>query len=555
MTTPNSSTEQQALLKDKITERRAKYLGLTSKTNAFSTTLFFFLEILIALYWGDKWLWVSVGYLAICAVLSLIISYLYQQGQIKRCSMVMTASLFVANSISPLLLPGILPGVATFYILAVAVTIVLLGKDYGRWMIIASTVTFLLHLFLQYNQEVWQPDWFIPQHVWLHQWAIRLANISSFSTAAFVIYMVLQTQEETYEQSHLATLEIEQRARQETQLRTRLQTTIQQFADYATNIGQGDLTQQLTLNHHQLDETDTALNALGQSLNQMTSRLRQIAQQIQQVTANLSSAATQIVAAAAQQAASATEQSAVIAQITATIEEVESVVQQAHTRANTVAQQAQHTNQISQKGQQGVAQTIDSMTHIRHKVADIAENILALSSQTQQIGEITTTVSEIASQSNLLALNASVEAARAGEQGKGFAVVAAEVRTLAEQSKQATEQVRAILNEIQQATNQTVMATEEGTKGVEAGVNLTEQTGSTIESLSQNIRQNADLAAQIVASVQQQMSGIEQISIAMHNINQAAVQSLASTRQTEQSAQDLSAIAQQLEHLVTQYKL
>ena len=87
----------------------------------------------------------------------------------------------------------------------------------------------------------------------------------------------------------------------------------------------------------------------------------------------------------------------------------------------------------------------------------IAANILSLSEQTQQIGTITATVNDIASQSNFLALNASIEAARAGEHGKGFAVVAIEVRNLAQQSKQATTHVKAILNEIQQAINAEVI--------------------------------------------------------------------------------------------------
>jgi len=149
----------------------------------------------------------------------------------------------------------------------------------------------------------------------------------------------------------------------------------------------------------------------------------------------------------------------------------------------------------------------------------------------------------------------SVEAARAGEHGKGFAVVAVEVRNLAEQSKQATAQVKSILNEIQRATNAAVMATEEGTKGVDTGVDLTGQAGETIKQLAANIADSTNAAQQIVASAQQQTTGMEQIALAIENINQATVQNLASIRQAENSAQDLSDVAQQLETLVARYKL
>jgi methyl-accepting chemotaxis protein len=149
-------------------------------------------------------------------------------------------------------------------------------------------------------------------------------------------------------------------------------------------------------------------------------------------------------------------------------------------------------------------------------------------------------VNDIASQSNMLALNASVEAARAGEQSKGFAVVAMDVRSLADQSKQATAQVSSILSYIQNATNAAVMATEEGTKGVEEGVKPVAQMEDVIQQLAAGIAKSAQSAAQIVAGGQQQRSRIEQIALSMDNINQVTAQSLASARQAEKAAQDLN---------------
>ena len=275
----------------------------------------------------------------------------------------------------------------------------------------------------------------------------------------------------------------------------------------------------------------------------------------QQTVHELSSAAAEILAAVTQQAAGANEQSAAISQTTTTVDEVKTISEQAIARSQEVADASQHTVEISRSGQQAVQDIIASMAQIKERVEGIAENILALSEQTQQIGEIIATVNDIAAQSNILALNASVEAARAGEHGKGFAVVAAEVRNLAEQSKQATAQVRAILSDIQNGINATVMATEEGTKVVDQGVRLVSQTRMVIAQLAEVINESAQAAMQMVAGGRQQAAGVEQIALAMQSINQATLQGLASTRQVEKAAQDLNALARKLTEIVEQYKL
>jgi methyl-accepting chemotaxis protein len=325
---------------------------------------------------------------------------------------------------------------------------------------------------------------------------------------------------------------------------------VAEYLAFIEQVSAGDLTARLGLN----GKSD-ALAILGQNLNNMVERLAEVTLQIRQAAVNIVAATTQIMAASSQQAIGASEQSAAIAQTATTIDEVRTIVEQAFGKAQAVAEQAQRTREISQSGQRAVIDTVESINQIKAQVEGIADNILALSEQTQQIGEIIASVNDIASQSNMLALNASVEAARAGEHGKGFAVVAVEVRNLAEQSKQATSQVKTILNEIQRATNAAVMATEEGTKGVDVGVQRTNQAGETIQRLAASIAESAGAAQQIVASAQQQATGMEQIALAMQNINQATMQSLTSTRQTEKATQDLTAMARDMEVLVARYKL
>ena len=223
-------------------------------------------------------------------------------------------------------------------------------------------------------------------------------------------------------------------------------------------------------------------------------------------------------------------------------------------KAEAVVQSAQKSVDVSKEGQAAVNEEIETMQMIREKVEVIAQQILELSEQAQQIGTIVTAVNDIADQTNLLALNAAIEAARAGEHGKGFAVVAVEVRNLAEQSRQATAQVRAILSDIQNGINATVMATEEGTKVVDEGLQLATRTGEVIEQLATVIDESSQAAMQVMAGGRQQATGVEQIAVAMQNINQATVQSLSSTHQAERAAQDLNVLAHSLAEIVEQHQ-
>jgi methyl-accepting chemotaxis protein len=195
------------------------------------------------------------------------------------------------------------------------------------------------------------------------------------------------------------------------------------------------------------------------------------------------------------------------------------------------------------------------MHHIQNQMESIANTIVRLSEQSQQIGEIIASVNDVADQSNLLAVNAAIEAAKAGEQGKGFAVVAQEIKSLALQSKQATIQVRNILSDVQKATSAAVMATEQGSKAVENGVKQSTQAGESIRLLSQNVNESVQAATQIVASSQQQAVGMDQIGLAMNNVNQASAQNAASMLQAERAAKDMHELGQKLKQMVEQYKV
>jgi hypothetical protein len=277
---------------------------------------------------------------------------------------------------------------------------------------------------------------------------------------------------------------------------------------------------------------------------------RAVTRHLRHAVGTLASASSDILAATQQQASGVTEQKTAIHQTTATTDEVRQTVGLTTEKAQLVARDAEETAEVSRDGRRAVDESIRGAQEAQTRMETIAERILALSEQGQAIGEIVATVNGLAEQSNLLAVNAGIEAAKAGEAGRGFGVVANEVKSLAEQSKHATAQIRGILNEIQGATQAAVLAAEQGVKASEAGAAVTSDAGDAIKSLGDRLTHAAQSAQQIVVSAQEQMTGMDQVSYAMRNIQEASTQNMASTRQVEQAARDLNALAGRLEALV-----
>ena len=257
----------------------------------------------------------------------------------------------------------------------------------------------------------------------------------------------------------------------------------------------------------------------------------------------LSTASAEILATTTQQAAGAREQAAAVTETVATVDEVTQTSDQAARRARDMGEAVQRALHVGQEGRKAAVESMAALARVQEQVETTAENILALAEQAQAIGEITAAVADVADQTNLLALNAAIEASRAGEHGKGFAVVAGEVKALADQSKKATAQVRHILGEIQRATNTAVLSTEEVTRGVAAAAAVAAQSGEAIKTLADTLAETAQAAAQIVASAGQGATGMAQIQQAITNIDQVSRQNLAATRQAEQAAQSLNALA------------
>jgi len=281
--------------------------------------------------------------------------------------------------------------------------------------------------------------------------------------------------------------------------------------------------------------------------------LRAQAQEVIQGVGVVSEAVSRILTSMTQVVSSATETAASVTEAATTVEEVKQTSQLSNQRAVDVAMIAERAVQVSQTGEQSVQEAIEGMTLVRDQMQSIAESVLKLGDQSRAIGEIITAVSELAEQSNLLAINAAIEAAKAGDHGKGFAVVAQEVKALAEQSKQATGQVRTMLEQIQRAANVAVMVTEQGTKSAESGVKQSIEAGESIRALANSISDAAQAVGQISASSQQQLIGMDQVATAMQDIKEGSQENVASMREIESSVQNLSEVGASLESLVSRY--
>ncbi|MGB4073934.1 methyl-accepting chemotaxis protein [Pseudomonas sp.] len=318
----------------------------------------------------------------------------------------------------------------------------------------------------------------------------------------------------------------------------------------AEQIGRGEIPREIAGSTRQ-DE----VGRLAQAFVNMSQYLRELVQELNEGISVLASASEEILAVTTQVAASTQETATAISEIATTVEEVKQTAILASNKSQSVMESTERTRQVALGGRQSVEETLKGMSQIRQQMQAVAESVMRLGEQSQAIGEIVASVNDLAEQSNLLGVNASIEAVKAGEAGKGFSVVAQEVKTLAEQSKQATAQVRSILSDIQKAMTKAVLQAEEGSKSVESGYERAQVSGEAIRTLSSNVEESIEVAMQIAASSQQQMIGMDQVGSAMQSIRQASQDNVGGTQQVDLAARNLHQLGLKLKGLATKFKL
>lgn len=288
------------------------------------------------------------------------------------------------------------------------------------------------------------------------------------------------------------------------------------------------------------------LARLQSAFGSMAEGLRTVLGNVSSSVRELSTSATEISATAQQAASTSSQQASTAAEVSTSVEEIQQTSKSATEQASEVVTVAEDALDKGQQGQEAIATAVEVMHIIGERVGGLAGKILELNEKNAEIGKIVETVNDLAEQSNLLAVNASIEAAKAGEHGRGFAVVASEVRSLASQSKLATQQIGGLLSEIRSASEATVMATEEARKRTDDGQRSIESVRLVVEELANVLEVSADRARQIAGATSQQAAGITQIAEAMESVAEGSSDSARGAKQLEESALHLSSLAEQL---------
>ena len=350
------------------------------------------------------------------------------------------------------------------------------------------------------------------------------------------------------------------------------------LANSAKKIAEGDLSVDVV----SVKNKDEIGELVG-SFNLMTKNLRMLIEQVSTNSIHVASAAEELTASA-EQTTQATDQIALSIQEIASgsdtqvqsanecstaMKEMTIGIQQVAETSSSVSESAIETNKEANLGNESLQKVIHQMNTINTSVEDSASVIRRLGNLSNEIGNIIGVITGIADQTNLLALNAAIEAARAGEHGKGFAVVADEVRKLAEQSKESADQIAELINKIQVDTNQAVNVMEVGTQEVATGMQIVKETGEgfekilrSIEQVTAQIQEVSAISEEMSASAEEVNASLEEMAhIAQHsssntqNVASASEEQLASMEEITSSASSLSNMAEDLQALVSKFKI
>jgi methyl-accepting chemotaxis protein len=313
--------------------------------------------------------------------------------------------------------------------------------------------------------------------------------------------------------------------------------------------GEGDLTRRL--DYRGRDELGAICNGFNQFVEKLQGIIRQVASGTQQVA----SASTQLMANAEQIATGAEEVAAQAVTVATAGEEMSATSSDIAMNCQRAAEASNLASTTAKSGAEVVEKSVQAMGQIANRVQDAAKTVESLGSRSDQIGAIVSTIEDIADQTNLLALNAAIEAARAGEQGRGFAVVADEVRALAERTTKATREIGEMIKAIQIETKSAVTAMELGVAEVELGTSEAAKSGQALEEIQEQINAVTMQVSQVATAAEEQTATTSEISSNIHQITDVVEGTAKGAQESAAAASQLAQTAEELQRLVSQFKL
>ncbi|HWJ77646.1 MAG TPA: methyl-accepting chemotaxis protein [Niallia sp.] len=318
--------------------------------------------------------------------------------------------------------------------------------------------------------------------------------------------------------------------------------------------GEGDLTKELIVkSQDEIGELANSFNRMIGSLRKMIGQIGatsdQVAASSEQLTASAeqTTQATSNIASSIQEVASGAElQEQRVMESSQAMKEFAIGIQQVAETTSTVSELATDTNNEANNGNESIQKAIKQMNVINSSVSDSAIVIEKLGEQSNRIGSITEVITGIAEQTNLLALNAAIEAARAGEHGKGFAVVAEEVRKLAEQSRNSADQIASLINQIQVDTTHAVDLMNKGSVEATIGIEVINETSEGFQKIRRSIEEVTAQIQEVSAVTEQMSASIEQVNSSMGEMANISQRSVDNTQNVASAAEEQMASMEEI---------
>lgn len=327
----------------------------------------------------------------------------------------------------------------------------------------------------------------------------------------------------------------------------RLKEAIKTLFDIAE--GEGDLTHRLNESGH--DE----IADLAKGFNLFSSKIEAMVQDMADAALQITHSVKRV-SAITEETNNAIQQQQLESDMVATaIKQMAATVQETSHNAASAAETAKKAEQKADSGQNIVFDNRTTIQSLSLEVINASSVIHELEAESEGIGKILDAIKGIATQTNLLALNAAIEAARAGEHGRGFAVVADEVRSLAEQTQVSTEEIQALILSFQEKARLAVSVMDSGSKQAEKSVSHADEVGSALNSITDSINTIAQMNLDISNATGQQLQLTKEVADNIQNITIIAQTTTQGAQQTNDSLHELDAQVSRLQGLVMQFKV